>query len=147
MGTIFNSSTARNAAFREPAPETGKGELKMMKTLDTLEPVVESHANRDPITGEPGSHPVGTGLGSAGGEAAGAAVCAVGGEPVEAVVRGVAGAVPGGTAGHAEKADQRFEDVESELERTWPTRGGNSPYKWRGVRDASREFWTRIRGR
>ena len=30
--------------------------------------------NEDPITGEPGSHPVGTGLGAAGGAAAGAAL-------------------------------------------------------------------------
>ena len=28
-------------------------------------------ANRDPLTGEPGSHPIGTGIGSAGGAAAG----------------------------------------------------------------------------
>ncbi|MES2571719.1 MAG: hypothetical protein V4710_16905, partial [Verrucomicrobiota bacterium] len=30
--------------------------------------------NRDPITGEPGSHPVATGAGAAGGGAAGAAI-------------------------------------------------------------------------
>jgi phage tail tape-measure protein len=58
-------------------------------------------ANPDPITGEPGSHPVGTGVGSAGGAAAGAAVGAVVGGPVGAVVGGVAGAVIGGGAGHA----------------------------------------------
>ena len=33
--------------------------------------------NRDPITGEPGSHPVGTGVGAAGGAAAGAVVGSV----------------------------------------------------------------------
>lgn len=58
-------------------------------------------ANPDPITGEPGSHPVGTGVGSAGGAAAGAAVGAVVGGPVGALVGGVAGAVFGGGAGHA----------------------------------------------
>jgi hypothetical protein len=57
-------------------------------------------ANRDPLTGEPGSHPVGTGVGSAGGAAAGAAVGAVVGGPVGAVVGGAIGAVAGGAAGH-----------------------------------------------
>ena len=57
-------------------------------------------ANRDPITEEPGSHPVGTGLGAAGGAAAGAAIGAVGG-PIGAVVGGVIGAVAGGATGHA----------------------------------------------
>ena len=44
--------------------------------------------NRDPITGEPGSHPLGTGLGSAGGAAAGAAIGAIGG-PIGMAVGGV----------------------------------------------------------
>jgi hypothetical protein len=58
-------------------------------------------ANRDPLTKEPGSHPVGTGVGSAGGAAAGAAVGGVLGGPVGAVVGGAIGAVAGGAAGHA----------------------------------------------
>ncbi|MEO6325417.1 MAG: hypothetical protein ABIT01_10955 [Thermoanaerobaculia bacterium] len=57
-------------------------------------------ANRDPISGEPGSHPVGTGIGSAGGAAAGAGIGAVLGGPIGAIVGGVVGAVAGGAAGH-----------------------------------------------
>lgn len=58
-------------------------------------------ANRDPLTNEPGAHPVGTGVGAAmGGAAAGAAAGAFGG-PVGAAVGGVAGAVAGGLAGKA----------------------------------------------
>lgn len=57
--------------------------------------------NRDPITEEPGSHPVGTGVGAAGGAAAGAAIGAGVGGPVGAVVGGAIGAVAGGAAGHA----------------------------------------------
>ncbi len=58
-------------------------------------------ANRDPLTNEPGSHPVGTGVGAAlGGAAAGAAAGAFGG-PVGAAIGGVAGAVAGGLAGKA----------------------------------------------
>lgn len=58
-------------------------------------------ANRDPLTGEPGSHPVGTGIGAAGGAAAGAAVGAAVGGPVGAVVGGAVGAIAGGASGHA----------------------------------------------
>jgi uncharacterized protein (TIGR02284 family) len=58
-------------------------------------------ANRDPLTNEPGAHPVGTGVGAAmGGAAAGAAAGAFGG-PVGAAIGGVAGAVAGGLAGKA----------------------------------------------
>src|ERR1035441_9285253 len=57
--------------------------------------------NPDPITGEPGSHPVGTGVGSAGGGAAGAGGGAVVGGRVGAPGGGGAGGVLGGGAGHA----------------------------------------------
>jgi uncharacterized protein (TIGR02284 family) len=56
--------------------------------------------NRDPITDEPGSHPVGTGIGATGGAVAGAAAGALGG-PVGVAVGGVGGAVGGGLAGKA----------------------------------------------
>ena len=61
--------------------------------------VEEIDTNPDPITGEHGSHPVGTGLGAAGaGAAAGAVGGAVGG-PIGAAVGAVVGAVAGGLAG------------------------------------------------
>ncbi|MDR6214800.1 PA2169 family four-helix-bundle protein [Paracidovorax wautersii] len=56
--------------------------------------------NRDPLTNEPGAHPVGTGVGAAGGAVAGAAAGSLGG-PIGAAVGGVAGAVVGGLAGKA----------------------------------------------
>ena len=59
----------------------------------------EHDLNLDPISKEPGSHPVGTGIGAAmGGVAAGAAAGAVAG-PAGAVVGGVAGAIAGGMGG------------------------------------------------
>ena len=69
--------------------------------------------NPDPITGTPGSHPVGTGVGAAGGGAAGAAVGAVVGGPVGALVGGAVGAIAGGAAGHgvAERIDPTVEDT------------------------------------
>jgi outer membrane lipoprotein SlyB len=69
-------------------------------------------ANRDPLTGKPGAHPVGTGVGAAGGGAAGAAIGAVAG-PVGAAVGLVAGAIAGGLAGKgvAETIDPTVEDA------------------------------------
>ena len=62
--------------------------------------------NRDPITGAPGSHPVGTGLGSAGGATVGAVAGAVFG-PVGMLVGGAIGAIAGAAVGHnaAERVD------------------------------------------
>ena len=74
------------------------------KTLD---------ANRDPLTGAPGAHPVGVGAGATGGGAAGAAIGAVVGGPVGAVVGGAVGAVAGGLAGKgaAEAVNPTVEDA------------------------------------
>ena len=70
--------------------------------------------NRDPITGAPGSHPVGTGVGAAlGGAAAGAAAGTVAAGPVGTLVGSAAGAVAGGLAGKgvAEAVDPTAEDA------------------------------------
>lgn len=74
-------------------------------------PAEERDANRDPITGAPGSHPVGTGVGAAAGGVAGMAVGAVGG-PIGAAVGAGIGAVAGGLAGKsaAEAIDPTAED-------------------------------------
>jgi len=68
-------------------------------------------ANRDPISGAPGAHPVGVGVGAAGGAATGAAVGAVGG-PVGSAVGAVVGGVAGGLAGKgaAEAVNPTMED-------------------------------------
>ena len=69
-------------------------------------------ANRDPVTGTPGSHPVGTAAGAVAGGAAGAAVGSAGG-PVGTVVGAAVGAVVGGFAGKgiAEQIDPTVEDA------------------------------------
>lgn len=68
--------------------------------------------NPDPITGEPGSHPVGTGLGAAGGAATGAAIGSAAG-PIGTLVGGAVGAIAGGLAGKgvAEAIDPTAEDA------------------------------------
>lgn len=67
-------------------------------TVKNLPKDARDDLNADPITGEPGAHPVGTGVGAAGGAAAGAAIGAMGG-PIGALVGGAVGAVVGGLAG------------------------------------------------
>lgn len=57
--------------------------------------------NPDPITGESGAHPVGTGIGAAGAGATGAAIGGAVGGPVGAVVGAAVGAVVGGLGGKA----------------------------------------------
>ena len=71
----------------------------------------EADANRDPITGAPGAHPVGVGVGATGGATVGAAIGSVGGV-VGAAVGAVVGGVVGGLAGKgaAEAIDPTVED-------------------------------------
>jgi hypothetical protein len=80
---------------------------------DTKIPTTGTSANRDPLTGTPGAHPVGTAAGAvAGGLAAGAAVGTVAG-PVGTAVGAAVGAVVGGLAGKgiAEQIDPTREDA------------------------------------
>jgi len=77
---------------------------------------------RDPISGEPGAHPVATGVTSASVAVAGAAVGASVGGPIGAVVGGLVGAVAGAAAGHvageAIEGDEPTDDSESHNERS-----------------------------
>lgn len=58
----------------------------------------DADANRDPITGAPGAHPMGTGVGAIGGAVAGAAAGSIAG-PIGTVVGLVGGAIIDGLAG------------------------------------------------
>ena len=59
----------------------------------------EKDLNRDPISGTPGAHPLGTGAGAASGGVAGAAIGMAVGGPVGGVIGAAVGAVAGGLAG------------------------------------------------
>jgi len=84
-----------------------------MKIQNTTAEIItkETVSNRDPITGVPGAHPIGSGLGAAGGAVAGAAIGSIAG-PIGAAVGLVAGAVAGGLGGKgvAEAIDPSFEE-------------------------------------
>jgi hypothetical protein len=86
--------------------------------------IVNADANPDPITGEPGSHPVGTGVGAAGVGVAATAIGAAVGGPVGAAVGAVVGSVAGGLAGKA-VAEQIDPTVEDEY---WRTNYSSRPY-------------------
>lgn len=58
----------------------------------------EHHEHRDPLTGAPGAHPLGTGVGAAGAGAAGAAIGAAAG-PIGALAGAAVGAFVGGLIG------------------------------------------------
>ena len=69
--------------------------------------------NRDPLTGEPGAHPVGTGIGAALGGAAAGAVTGTAAGPLGTIVGAALGAIVGGLAGKsaAEAIDPTAEDT------------------------------------
>ena len=108
--------------------ELAKAQEKSQREANKNNPAM----NPDPITGEAGSHPVGTGTGAAGGAAAGAAIGTAVGGPVGTLVGGAAGAVVGGLAGHgiAEKIDPTAE------ESYWRTEFHNRPYSKKGSYNA-----------
>jgi hypothetical protein len=84
--------------------------------------------NKDPITGAPGAHPVGTGLGAAaGGMAAGAAVGTVAG-PIGTAAGAAVGAIVGGLAGKgiAEHIDPTVEEA------YWAENYSREPYYEKG---------------
>jgi phage tail tape-measure protein len=133
------------------------------------QPVKPMDENRDPISGEPGAHPLGTGIGAvAAGAAAGAAGGAVGG-PVGLVAGTVIGAVAGGLGGKAiaESFDPTVEDAywrenyrdrpyaESSLDYDhyrpayqygWEARSLYSDKSWEEIESALEESWARRRG-
>ena len=101
-----------NGQLRAKMALVMNNDTKHTRTHAEAEKQRDKDLNRDPITGEPGSHPAGAGVGAGGGAAAGAAVGAVGG-PVGAVVGAVVGGVAGGLGGKAvaEKIDPTAEEA------------------------------------
>lgn len=71
--------------------------------MKTVDPIPTDHLNRneDPITHEPGSHPISTGVGAMGGVATGGAIGTVVAGPIGGVVGALIGAVAGGIGGSA----------------------------------------------
>jgi hypothetical protein len=85
---------------------------KVTMNNENINSLDRDDANRDPISGEPGAHPLGTGVGAAGAGTVAAVVGGVVGGPIGAVVGAVVGSVIGGLAGKstAEQINPTFED-------------------------------------
>jgi hypothetical protein len=91
---------------------------------EDMKKVHEPDSNPDPINGEPGAHPVGTGVGAASAGAVGAAIGGAVGGPVGAVVGAVIGAVGGGLVGK-NVAEGMDPTVENDY---WRTNYTSRPY-------------------
>jgi hypothetical protein len=114
----------------------------------------EEELNRDPITGTPGAHPLGTGAGAASGAVAGGVTGLAVGGPVGGMIGAAVGAVAGGLAGKGAAeavnptAEERFWRVEYVREPFYVP-GKNFEYYapgfragWEGrVREDGRGFW------
>ncbi len=87
----------RTKAEEKLAKAESEADRKFVKEADRAE---ASAMNRDPITGAPGSHPVGTGIGTTGGMIAGATLGSLGG-PIGTAIGGLVGAIVGAAAGHS----------------------------------------------
>jgi outer membrane lipoprotein SlyB len=125
--------------------------------------------NPDPITGAPGSHPIGTAAGAGSAAAAGAAIGVAVGGPVGFVVGGTVGAIVGAAVGHtvAEDVNPSVEDaywrdnystrpyVVAESQYSfyqpayrygWESRGNTPDGKWIDVETSLEEGWAANRG-
>lgn len=125
-------------------------------------------ANRDPLTGTPGAHPVGTG--TVAGAAIGAVVGGLAGKGVaeevnptresaywsenfstrEYVQKGSSfddyGPAYGlGVNARGRYPGREFDDVESELSNDWATSRGTSSLSWERAKHAVRDAWNRLR--
>jgi len=136
----------------------------------TTDKTVTNDLNLDPLSGAPGAHPVGTGLGAAaGGAAAGAAVGTVAG-PLGTAVGAAVGAVVGGLAGKgiAEAIDPTAEaayweanyasrpyvapgtaypDYEPAYRYGWESRAQYADRRWEDVSPQLRADWPQRAGR
>jgi hypothetical protein len=90
----------------------------------------QGETNLDPISGKPGAHPIGTGLGAAGAGSFATVIGGVVGGPVGAVVGAVVGSVVGGLAGKgtAEIINPTLED------NLWRKNYATRPYVDQGLR-------------
>ena len=79
---------------------------------EVLKKDVIEDLNADSMTGELGSHPLATGIGSASGAVTGAVIGSIGG-PLGMLIGGTVGAIAGGMAGSSvgEQLDPTIEDA------------------------------------
>jgi phage tail tape-measure protein len=143
--------------------------LNPKRPTQSNDTIHDRDANPDPITGAPGSHPVGTGLGAAATGAAAGAAAGLAGGPIAGAVGAAIGAVAGGYAGKgiaeqldptAEEAywrdeyphreyfreDVGFEDIKPAYRHGWEARSLNRDRSWEEVEPDLERAWERDLG-
>ena len=134
-------------------------------TNKELNKAIASEENRDPISGAPGAHPVGTVVGAA----VGAIVGGLAGKGVAEAIDPTrelvywrenyktrpyadkatafdeyAPAYGYGVAAYTKYPGRSFDDVDSDLSRDWNASRGKSTLGWDRARFASRDAWDRV---
>ena len=134
----------------------------------TLEHDTAHDANPDPLSGETGAHPVGTGVGAAGGGTVGAVIGGAVGGPVGAMIGAAIGGVAGGFAGKgvAETIDpteedafwrdnhtsrpyaqgRSYEDLRPAYQYGWESRGRYADRPWHEAENDLERGWDKAKG-
>lgn len=106
----YEQESRRNTGLNQSIDD---GRTHQKRQLDAdMDQLAEANPNRDPITGETGAHPIGTGVGAAAAGTIGTAVGAIAG-PIGGAIGAVIGGVIGGLLGKstAEAFDPTVEDT------------------------------------
>jgi len=145
-----------------PGKSSGTG------TLEAEHEATLHDANRDPLTEEPGAHPVGAGVGAAGGGTVGAVIGGAVGGPVGAMVGAAIGGVAGGFAGKgvAESVNpteedaywreshtsrpyaqgRSYEDLRPAYQYGWESRARHTGRTWNDAETDLERGWSQARG-
>jgi hypothetical protein len=116
---------------------------KRDRIVEDKDEIEARDANRDPISGTPGAHPVGTGVGAAAAGAAGAAIGTAVGGPIGGVAGAVIGSVAGGLGGKgvAEAVNPTVEDEYWRVEYKNRPYARDTQYVYEDYRPAYRYGW------
>jgi hypothetical protein len=134
----------------------------------TLDHPTAHDANRDPLTDETGAHPVGTGVGAAGGGTIGAVIGGAVGGPVGAMIGAAIGGVTGGFAGKgvAESVNpteedafwrdnynsrpyaqgRSYDDLRPAYQYGWESRGRHAGRPWQEAENDLASGWEKAKG-
>jgi hypothetical protein len=138
-------------------------------TTTTGTTTAEHHdANPDPLTGEAGAHPIGTGVGAASGGTVGAVIGGAVGGPLGAMVGAAVGGLAGGLAGkgisesvnpteedaywrenHAQRpyaANRGYDELGPAYQYGWETWAREGNRGWNGAEKDLEQGWDKARG-
>jgi len=158
----MDDERTRTAGLSNADRGTGTAELDHENATPGAE------ANRDPLTGEAGAHPVGTGVGAASGGTMGAVIGGAVGGPVGALIGAAVGGLAGGLAGKgvAESVNpteedafwrdnhtsrdyaqgRSYDDLRPAYQYGWESRTQHQGRDWDQAENDLRGGWDKVRG-